>query len=189
MDPTRVAVTLPDSELAAALQRGEPRAVEALYDRYGRLAFGLASRMIMDRAAAEDVVQDAFISVWRNASTYDPSRGSLRGWLLSIVHHRAIDQLRGSAGRRSEAPLDAMERLTPDAFAVESADADRIEIRNGLAALPEAQRLTLELAYFGGLTHVEIALRMGVPLGTVKGRMRMGLEKLRNYLQEKRIEL
>jgi RNA polymerase sigma-70 factor, ECF subfamily len=189
MDPTRVAVPLPDSELAAALQRGEPRAVEALYDRYGRLAFGLASRMITDRAAAEDVVQDAFLSVWRNANTFDPARGSLRSWLLSIVHHRAIDHLRGSAGRQTDAPLDVMERLKPDAFAVEPADADRIEIRNGLAALPEAQRQTLELAYFGGLTHVEIALRMGVPLGTVKGRMRIGLEKLRDRLQEKRIEL
>ena len=144
--------------------------------------------MITDKAAAEDVVQDAFLSVWRNATSFDPSRGSLRAWLLSIVHHRAIDQLRGSAGRHAEAPLDAIERRTPDAFAVESADDDRIEIRNGLAALPEAQRQTLELAYFGGLTHVEIALRMGVPLGTVKGRMRMGLEKLRNHLQEKRIE-
>lgn len=188
MDPTRVAVPLPDAELAAALQRGEPRAVEALYDRYGRLAFGLASRMITDKAAAEDVVQDAFISVWRNATSFDPARGSLRAWLLSIVHHRAIDRLRGSAGRQAEAPLDAIQRRTPDAFAVESADDDRIEIRNALAALPEAQRQTLELAYFAGLTHVEIALRMGVPLGTVKGRMRMGLEKLRNHLQEKGIE-
>jgi RNA polymerase sigma-70 factor, ECF subfamily len=188
MDPTRVAVPLPDSEIAAALQRGEPHAVEALYDRYGRLAFGLASRMITDRAAAEDVVQDAFISVWRNAKSFDPARGSLRSWLLSIVHHRAIDHLRGSAGRQVDAPLDVMQRLKPDAFAVEPADADRIEIRNGLAALPEAQRQTLELAYFGGLTHVEIALRMGVPLGTVKGRMRIGLEKLRDRLQEKGIE-
>jgi RNA polymerase sigma-70 factor, ECF subfamily len=188
MDPTHVAVSVPDSELAAALQRGEPRAVEALYDRYSRLAFGLASRMITDRAAAEDVVQDAFLRVWRNANTYDPTRGSLRSWLLSIVHHRAIDQLRRSAGRQTDAPLDAMERLTPEAFAVESTDADRIEIRNGLAALPEAQRQTLELAYFGGLTHVEIALKTGVPLGTVKGRMRMGLEKLRSHLQEKGID-
>src|SRR5712692_6788958 len=121
----------PDSQVAAQLKRGESAAIESLYDRYGRLAYGLAFRILDDRSAAEDVVQDAFVSVWRNAAGFDAGRGGLRNWLLSIVRNRAIDRLRGSARTRTE--LGRLERK---------------QIKEGFAALPEAQRRTLELAYF-----------------------------------------
>lgn len=176
--------------MAAQLQRGDAEGIESLYDRYGRLAFGLACRIINDTTGAEDVVQDAFLKAWRNARAYDPARGSLRSWLMTIVRNQAIDRLRGSAKRFAEASLDETEPQTAasDVFDTVSADSERKEVRDGFAALPEAQRRTLELAYFGGLSHVEIAVQMGVPLGTVKGRMRMGLEKLRSYLEEKGIQ-
>lgn len=183
-------VSDPDTKLAAALHEGHAEAIESLYDRYGRLAFGLAYRIMNDTTAAEDVVQDAFLKAWRNARGYDPARGGIRSWLMTIVRNQAIDRLRGSARRFAETSLDDSDRETPasDAFDAVSADAERKEVRAGFAALPEAQRRTLELAYFGGLSHVEIAVQMGVPLGTVKGRMRMGLEKLRSYLEEKGIQ-
>jgi RNA polymerase sigma-70 factor, ECF subfamily len=179
-----------DSELAAALRLGSAAALESLYDRYSRLAYGLAYRIMNDSAAAEDVVQEAFVNAWRNANAYDPGRGSLRSWLLAIVRNRAIDRLRGSRLRVAEAPLEGgePEAESADVSDLVSAQAEGREIRDGVAALPEAQRRTLELAYFGGLTHVEIALRMGVPLGTVKGRMRIGLERLRRYLEARGIE-
>lgn len=190
MEPTRVGGFERDTDFAAALKRGSAQALESLYDRYSSLAFGLAFRIMNDSAAAEDVVQEAFVNAWRNAGAYDPGRGSLRSWLLTIVRNRAIDRLRGSRQRVAEAPLEGGERQaeTADVSDLVSAQAERREIRDGVAALPEAQRRTLELAYFGGLTHVEIALRMGVPLGTVKGRMRIGLERLRRYLEARGIE-
>ena len=174
-----------DGEIAAQLQRGEATAIGRLYDRYGRLAYGLALRILKDRSAAEEVVQDAFVGAWRNAKGFDASRGSVRNWLLSIVHHRAIDQVRGTARIRREAQLEAIERTAevPDAWQALSLDLERQQIREAFALLPDAQRQTLELAYFGGLTHAEIARRMEVPLGTVKGRMRIGLEKMRSFLQ------
>lgn len=171
--------------MAAQLQRGDAMGVEALYDKYGRLAFGLAFRILNDRTAAEDVVQEAFLGLWRNARSFDSSRGNLRGWLLSIVHNRAIDRLRGATRMRKESQIETVERLieVPDAWEAVSAHLERRQIREGFAQLPDAQRQTLELAYFGGYTHQEIAGQMGVPLGTVKGRMRMGLEKMRSFLQ------
>lgn len=174
-----------DGEMAAQLQRGDAMGVEALYDKYGRLAFGLAFRILNDRTAAEDVVQEAFLGLWRNARSFDSSRGNLRGWLLSIVHNRAIDRLRGATRMRKESQIETVERLieVPDAWEAVSAHLERRQIREGFAQLPDAQRQTLELAYFGGYTHQEIAGQMGVPLGTVKGRMRMGLEKMRSFLQ------
>lgn len=174
-----------DGEMAAQLQRGDAVGVEALYDKYGRLAFSLAYRILGDRTAAEDVVQEAFLGLWRNARAFDPNRGNIRSWLLSIVHNRAIDRFRGTTRIRKESQIEAVERLieAPDAWETVSAHLERGQIREGFDSLPEAQRETLELAYFGGYTHLEIAARMGVPLGTVKGRMRMGLEKMRTFLQ------
>jgi RNA polymerase sigma-70 factor, ECF subfamily len=174
-----------DGEIAAQLKRGEPAAVGRLYDRYGPLAYGLALRILNDRGAAEDVVQDAFLGLWRNAGSFDPSRGSIRGWLLSIVRNRAIDRLRGTAKRRTETQLETIERSAevPDAWEALSLELERKQIQEAFAQLPEAQRRTVELAYFGGYTHAEIARQMDVPLGTVKGRMRMGLEKMRSFLQ------
>ncbi len=174
-----------DGDVAAQLQNGDASAIDSLYERYGRLAYGLALRILNDRAAAEDVVQDAFLGVWRNAAIFDASRGSLRNWLLSIVHNRAIDRLRGTARVRTEAPLDTVDRAAevPDVWRSVATNLERKEIREAFQSLPDAQRQTLELAYFGGYTHVEIAKRMEVPLGTVKGRMRIGLEKMRTFLQ------
>src|SRR5213594_259425 len=167
-----------DSQMAAQLKRGESTAIESLYDRYGRLAFGLAFRILNERGAAEDVVQDAFVSVWRNAAGFDARRGSLRNWLLSI------DRLRGSARVRSEIDLaDAGQRAeVPDVWEAVALDLERKQIQEGFRELPDPQRQTLELAYFGGYTHVEIASRTQVPLGTVKSRMRIGLEKMRTFL-------
>lgn len=183
METTRVGIPDPDTELAAQLRDGSSEAIAALYDRYGRLAFGLAYRIMNDNGAAEDVVQDAFLSAWRSARSYDPSKGGVRSWLLTIVRNRAIDRLR-SATRTQETSLDAIERAAAaDATDMVSRDAEHQEVQRGFSTLPEPQRRTIALAYFGGLTHVEIAQRMGVPLGTVKGRMRMGLEKMRTYLQ------
>jgi RNA polymerase sigma-70 factor, ECF subfamily len=149
------------------------------------LAYGLAFRILNERSAAEDVVQDAFVSVWRNAAGFDASRGSLRNWLLSIVRNRAIDRLRGSARVRTEVQLEAAERKAevPDAWEEVAMDLERKQIQEGFSELPDPQRRTLELAYFGGYTHVEIASRMKVPLGTVKSRMRIGLEKMRTFLE------
>ena len=174
-----------DGDIAAELRQGEATAIGRLYDRYGRLAYGLALRVLNDRTAAEDVVQEAFLGVWRNAESFDTSRGTVRNWLLSIVHNRAIDRIRGTARIRQEARLEAIERTAevPDAWEALSLELERKQIQEAFAQLPDAQRRTLELAYFGGCTHVEIARRMDVPLGTVKGRMRMGLEKMRSFLQ------
>jgi RNA polymerase sigma-70 factor (ECF subfamily) len=174
-----------DREIAAQLQRGDAAAIGRLYDQYGRQAYGLALRILNDRGAAEDVVQDAFLGVWRAAGSYDTSRGTIRNWLLSVVHNRAIDRVRGTAKIRSETHLGAIERRAevPDAWEALSLDLERRQIQEAFAQLPDAQRRTLEFAYFGGLTHAEIARRMDVPLGTVKGRMRIGLEKMRSFLQ------
>lgn len=175
----------PDGQTAAALQRGDATAIEALYERYGRLALGVAYRILNDRSAAEDAVQEAFVAVWRNAAGFDASRGGLRTWLLSIVRNRAIDRLRGGARARAEVQLDLTESAgdVPDPWAAVALDLERKQIREAFDELPDAQRRTLGLAYFAGLTQVEIAEQMQVPLGTVKGRMRIGLEKMRAFLQ------
>lgn len=174
-----------DAETLSALQNGEIAALEGLYDRYSKMAFSLAYRILNERTAAEDVVQEAFLGIWRNAQRFDPQRGTLRNWVLSIVHHRAISRLRGSTHRaRQDIELGTVEHELelPDVWEQVSLELQRDAIRETLARLPNEQRQTIELAYFGGLTHVEIAGRMGVPLGTVKGRMRLGLEKLRAEL-------
>jgi len=174
-----------DGQIAAQLQRGDTTAIEALYDRYGRLALGLAYRILNDRSAAEDAVQEGFVAVWRNAAGFDASRGGLRNWLLSIVRNRAIDRLRGNARARAEVNFDSTEHAdgVADPWAAVALDLERKQIREAFDELPDAQRRTLGLAYFGGFTQVEIAQQMQVPLGTVKGRMRIGLEKMRAFLQ------
>ncbi|HEU5330710.1 MAG TPA: sigma-70 family RNA polymerase sigma factor [Thermomicrobiales bacterium] len=181
-----------DQALLAAVQRRDERAIAALYDRYGGLAFGLAYRILDDRGAAEDVVQDAFMSVWRRAVSFQLDRGSVRTWLLSIVHHRAIDRLRGAAGKsRRDEPLDEIDRIAQvdDPWREVSIRVQGDVLKRGLATLPEAQRQTIELAYFGGYTQQEIATAMDVPVGTVKGRMRIGLQKLRELLSGAGVEL
>lgn len=179
-----------ESEIVAQLQRGDVGAVEALYDRYSSLAYGLAYRILNDRTGAEDVVQDAFLALWRNARAFDAGRGSLRAWLLAIVRNRAVDRLRGRARARAEAPLETAEREPDlaDAWEEVAIDLERKQVREAFGRLPEAQRQTLQLAYFEGYTQAEIARRMAVPLGTVKGRLRIGLEKMRAFLQARGVE-
>jgi len=179
---------LADEELMPLIGAKDPEAFEVFYDRHGGVAFSLAYRIVGDRAAAEDVSQEAFISVWRSGARYDPARGSVRSWMLGIVRNRAIDLLRS---RTARAPLDfdddsvleqreAGERTETEALQRETAD----EVRGAIGELPRDQSKVIELAYFGGFSHAEIAEMLGVPLGTVKGRMRLGLEKMRSELAE-----
>jgi RNA polymerase sigma-70 factor (ECF subfamily) len=161
---------------------GDPEAFEAIYDRHHADAFRVAMRITRRRGTAEEVTQDAFLCLWRTAGRYDPDLGSLRGWLLTIVHNRSVDGLRSGARHERRVALEGA--VTDHLEAPSRADEAVVEIdearraRRLLDALPDPQREAIELAYFGGLTHVEIAKRAGVPLGTVKGRMRLGLEKL-----------
>ena len=180
LDPT-------DESLMAELVERRLPALGTLYDRYGRLAYALAYRILGEAEAAEDVVHDAFLLAWRGAPGFRRDRGSARGWLLSIVHHRAVDVLRRKTAFRP-APLESAERHASDADTAEEASRNvELEgVRRVLATLPEAQRRTIELAYFGGHTQVELAQLMGVPLGTVKGRMRIGLQKMRRALEHVR---
>ncbi len=165
---------------------GNPRAFELLLERHGGAAFSLAYRMVGNRVTAEDVSQEAFLSIWRSRLRYDRARGSVRTWVLGIVHNRAIDALRRSMvhDRRKETldgieeRFEARERTDVEAARREEART----VRDALETLPEEQRKTLELAYFGGFSHSQIAELLGVPIGTVKGRMRLGLEKMRAQL-------
>jgi RNA polymerase sigma-70 factor (ECF subfamily) len=179
-------VTITDEQIVDLLGQGAPEGIEMLFDRYGRLAYSLAVRILGDAAAAEDVVQEAFLSVWRRSTTYRPERGSLRTWVCSIVHNRAIDGLRGRAGRvRQDLPLDAAHALEGigDAWDDVAVELERQDIRRLLERLPVEQRQTLELAYYGGYSQTEISTLQRVPLGTVKGRTRMALRKLRDALE------
>ena len=176
----------PDEVLLARLSRKDPEAVDALYSRYGRTAFALAYRVLGSPEAAEDAVQEAFLSVWRAAGTYQAARGSARGWLLSVVRNRAIDTLRAREARpKVGATLDQIGSLAAEEDDPADDALKRIEavrVREALAALPDEQRRTVELAFFSGLSYPEVAARMGAPLGTVKSRMRLALERLRGLL-------
>jgi RNA polymerase sigma-70 factor (ECF subfamily) len=171
-----------DRESMERLAGGDLGALERLYEQYGAMSFSIAYRITGDRASAEDVVQEAFLGAWRNAARYADARGSVRTWLLSIVHHRAIDAIRRrrptSALPEGEGPTP-QPLVLPDTWTEISASLDRDTIQAALERLPAVQRNAIELAYFGGLTQAEIAERTGVPLGTVKGRMRLGLSGLR----------
>jgi RNA polymerase sigma-70 factor (ECF subfamily) len=178
---------LADEELMSLVRAGESRAFEVLYERHSAAAFSLAYRMCGTRAAAEDVTQEAFLAAWRSGARYDRARGSVRTWLLGIVHNRAIDLLRRGAvhDRRRAADESAAERLpAPERTDVEAARReDARAIRDLIDGLPDEQGRVIELAYFGGFTHREIAEMLDAPIGTVKGRMRLGLEKLRAGLE------
>lgn len=180
-----------DEQLMTAVARGDHPALLALYDRYGRLAYGLAYRILGEAGAAEEAVQDAYLRVWRRAATFDPSRGGVRSWLMTIVHHCAIDLLRRRAGGPPVvAGLDdvAERQAVPDAWSDVVGRLDRERVRAAVATLPIEQRRAIELAFFDGLTHREIAERDGLPLGTVKGRMRLGLRRLYGLLAEPGVE-
>lgn len=177
---------LADEDLLTLVERGDADAFEVVYDRHSRVAFSLAFRLLGDRQAAEDLVQDAFLSVWRGAGGYSPSRGSVRNWLLSILHNRGVDRLRtlGAMARRQDA-LEQVELRRPDEPDAAALGIERVlagTIRQELGSLPSEQHEVLRLAYYGGFTHHEIAEMLSLPLGTVKSRMRLGLERLRRGL-------
>src|SRR4051795_8263869 len=203
--------TLADEDLIPLMARGDARAFEAVYERHSGAAYSLAYRMVGTRAVAEDVTQEAFLNLWRSGAHYDRVRGSVRTWILGIVHHRAIDALRRAsvhsrrrsddetaagrlggrprrrgrgeeerAGGRGEAPA----RVEED---VPRRDEAAI-VRNAMDVLPADQLKVIELAYFGGFTHVEIAEILEAPVGTVKGRMRLGLKKMREVLAQGAVE-
>src|SRR5262245_15834835 len=179
---------LADEEVMELVQRGDPRAFELLYDRHGGAAYSLAYRIVGKQAAAEDVVQEALLSIWRSRRRYDPTRGSVRTWILGIVHNRAVDGLRrSSVHERRRESLDVVEERFEARERTDVEVARREEarsVRGALETLPTEQRQTIELAYFGGFTQSQIAELMDEPVGTVKGRMRLGLDKMRRELVE-----
>jgi RNA polymerase sigma-70 factor (ECF subfamily) len=179
---------LADEDLLTLVDRGDADAFEVLYERHSRVAFSLAFRLLGDRPSAEDLVQDAFLAVWRGAASYSSTRGSVRNWLLSILHNRGVDRLRTLAAmtRRQEA-LEQVELRRPDEPDAASQGIGRVlagSVREELSSLPGEQFEVLKLAYYGGFTHQEIAEMLDVPLGTVKSRMRLGLDRLRRGLGE-----
>jgi RNA polymerase sigma factor (sigma-70 family) len=176
-----------DHELMEQVQAGSTDAFEQLYDRYCRRAYRVARSVCEDDGRAEDAVQEAFVSIWRNRSTYRPERGTVAAWLLSSVHYRAIDVARSNAkhARRRAGEnviylLRAPGNLADRVIARDSAVALQAQLRQ----LPQAQREVIALAYYGELTHAEIATQLGLPSGTVKGRMRLGLQKLRAEMDQ-----
>jgi RNA polymerase sigma-70 factor (ECF subfamily) len=179
---------LADEALISLVQTGDAEAFATLYDRHGRAAFSLAYRMMGERQAAEDLAQDAFIKVWRGSGSYRGGKGSVRTWILSIVHNRGVDLLRSMATRgrmRDKFEASAPKSEPSEAFTETWRNSQRDQVRKALNTLPQEQLKILELAYFSGYTHVEIAELVGVPLGTVKGRMRLGLKKLGAYFESR----
>jgi RNA polymerase sigma-70 factor (ECF subfamily) len=183
----RVASAADDADRAvlASVAAGQLDALQDLYDKYRTMAYSIALRITADASLAEDVVQDAFLGAWRNAARYVEGKGSVKTWLLSIVHHRAVDAVRR---RRPTVELPEREAVPPAAMTLPdiwpevAGNLDREEIASALTTLSDVQREALELAYFGGLTQQEIAVRTGTPLGTVKSRIRLGLLAMRRAL-------
>jgi RNA polymerase sigma-70 factor (ECF subfamily) len=177
---------LADEEVMVLLRDGNPDAFEVIYDRHGGAAFSLAYRMVGDRNVAEDITQEAFLSMWRSRVRFDRERGSVRAWVLGIVHHRTIDALRRNiAHDRRRTTVEGLEERqeAPERTEVEVARRDEArEVREAMQTLPGEQLEVVRLAYFGGFTHTEIAGMLNQPIGTVKGRMRLGLEKMRRAL-------
>jgi RNA polymerase sigma-70 factor, ECF subfamily len=177
---------LADEDLMQLVRKGDSEAFSVIYERHATAAFSLAYRMVGRRNAAEDVVQEAFLSLWRSGGRYDRTRGSVRTWVLGIVHNRAIDALRRSLvhDRRRASDEGIEERFEArERTEVEAARNDEArEVHAALKTLPDEQCKVIQLAYFGGFSHSEIAEMLETPIGTVKGRMRLGLEKMRGQL-------
>jgi RNA polymerase sigma-70 factor (ECF subfamily) len=179
---------LADEDLISLAGDGDAQAFAVLYDRHSRAAYSLAYRMMNGRQAAEDLAQDAFLKVWRAATSYRADRGCVQAWILSIVHNRGIDQLRSHASRRrtqDKVEASAARSQPSEAFAETWCNSQREQVREALNTLPQEQLKILELAYFSGYTHVEIAELLDLPLGTVKGRMRLGLRKLKKFFKDR----
>jgi RNA polymerase sigma-70 factor (ECF subfamily) len=188
VDLRRKYLLLADEDLISLVVGSNAEAFATLYDRHGRAAYSLSYRMMGEKQAAEDLVQDAFLKVWRGAGSYRTERGSVRTWILSIVHNRGIDQLRSLASRRrtqNKVEASAPKSEPSEAFARTWSNSQREQVREALGTLPPEQLKILELAYFSGYTHVEISELLDLPLGTVKGRMRLGLKKIRDYFDSR----
>lgn len=181
-DETRDGNDPSDEQVLEAVGHGDHDALGLLYDRFGRLAYGLAFRILRDQALAEDAVQEAFLAVWRSADAYKRERAKPSTWILTVVHRRAVDLVRREERRRGE-PLEAAPEPTSGPADEEvTLSARRAAVQAALTELPDDQRQALELAYYGGLTQSELAERLGVPLGTIKSRMFAGLGRLRELL-------
>jgi RNA polymerase sigma factor (sigma-70 family) len=178
-----------DEELVSLVAGSDDQALAELYDRFGRVAYGLALRILRDEALAQDAVQDAFLGVWRSADRYLPERAKVSTWILTLVHRRAVDLVRREDRRRGE-PLDD----APEPIALSTVEGEatlgfqRRVVQEALKGLPAEQREALELAYYGGLTQSELAERLGQPLGTIKSRMFTGLSRLRDLLGQAGLE-
>src|SRR5438477_3313560 len=181
---------LSDEALIQAIAGGAVWAMEPLYQRYSRILYSLVYRMVADHQVAEDLLQEAFLAVWRHATSYSPQSGAVRSWLVSIVHHRTIDYLR-TVRRRStmkqatweEVELDERTAF-PDVWDEAWRSVQSAQVRAALKNIPTEQRMVIELAYFSGWTHSEIAEGCQIPLGTVKARMRLGLSHLKRILEQ-----
>ena len=178
-----------DEALVSLVANSDEQALAELYDRFGRVAYGLALRILRDEALAQDAVQEAFLGVWRSADRYLPERAKASTWILTLVHRRAVDLVRREERRRGERLEDA-----PESVALSTVEGEatlgyqRRVVQEALKGLPADQREALELAYYGGLTQSELAERLGQPLGTIKSRMFMGLARLRDLLAQAGLE-
>jgi RNA polymerase sigma-70 factor (ECF subfamily) len=175
---------LSDEAVVALVARSEDTALAELYDRYGRIAYGLALRVVRDDALAQDAVQEAFLAVWRTAGRFMPERAKASTWILTVVHRRAVDVVRREERRRAESLELAPEQATAAADDDAWLRLRRERVQSALKQLPDQQREALELAYYGGFTQSELAERLGQPLGTIKSRMFGGLARLRELLGE-----
>ncbi len=189
MSKTSASMTrLSDEKLMRLVANLDAAAFEVLYDRHVAAVYGLCHRMARSAAMADDMCQEAFLSIWRSSGRYDPKLGAVRSWILSITHNRAIDQIRSSRRHDDrQVPDDALAEQMPagdstDGEALGRIDAD--ETGRALRCLPDKQRAVIELSFYSGFSHAEIANRLDVPIGTVKGRMRLGLEKLQGQLSK-----
>ena len=175
---------LSDEALVALVARSDESALAELYDRIGGTAYGLAYRVLRDEALAEDAVQEAFLGLWRSAGSFIPERAKASTWILTLVHRRAVDLVRREQRRRTEPLDDAPEPADGSAEEAAWLRLDRERVQAALAQLPDQQRETIELAYYGGYTQSELADRLGQPLGTIKSRMFAGLARLRELLDD-----
>ena len=187
--PARNLAHLSDEALLALCSRADENALGELYDRYGRVAYGLALRIVRDRALAEDAVQEAFLAVWRSAGAFLAEQGKPSTWILTLVHRRAVDLVRREERRRAE-PREETDHPTGEATDEEAwLRAQRQVVQEALRKLPPEQREAIELAYYGGFTQSELAERLGLPLGTIKSRMFTGLKRLRELLAESGLDV
>jgi RNA polymerase sigma factor (sigma-70 family) len=173
---------LSDEAVVALAARSEESALAELYDRYGRVAYGLALRILRDETLAEDAVQEAFLAAWRSAARFIPERGKASTWILTLVHRRAVDLVRREQRRRAEPLERASEAAVSGADELAWLRFERERVQQALKQLPDQQREALELAYYGGFTQAELAERLGQPIGTIKSRMFAGLARLRELL-------